>query len=52
MIKFTIDDIHLSVMFDFCLECGFPCDFPDLCPYEVRHRMVVIALCMILDGLY
>ena len=52
MYKFDFYDIVFSQMSDFCSECGFPCDYPDLCPYEVRYRMCTISLTMILDDLY
>ena len=52
MYKSDIYNIVFSQMADFCSKCGFPCDYPDLCPYEVCYSMCVIACSMILDDLY
>ena len=47
-----IYDVAFSLNDDTCILCGFPCDYPDLCPYNLRITMYHIALSMIADGLY
>lgn len=47
-----IYNLAWSLSTDICINCGFPCDYPDFCPYNVRFTMYSIALSMIANGLY